>query len=45
MAASEREVSVKGVSFIPSSKAVIQNLGKMFEIMQWNGLVLTKVAG
>ena len=45
MAASEREVYVKGVSFIPSSQAVIQNRGKMFEIMQWNGLVLNEVAG
>ena len=47
MAASELEVSVKGVHWIPaneSMKAAIQNLGKIFEIILWKRSFFNKVA-
>ena len=45
MAASKREVSVKEFIVYQSLTAVIQNLGKILEIIIWKGSFFTKVAG
>ena len=43
MAASEREVSAKGVHCIPKLETAIQNLGKTFKIILRKGSFLIKL--